>query len=275
MYDQNEIQPDLPASKLDAYLDGLMTAAQREAFERELADDELLRRECELQRRIDASLGRSFVAPAPPMHLLEGVASSVTSDETINELPSDRQDRDATKDKLKKRKTMLAVLAASIIWMVLGVKLYQDFFGEDPNDRYRQLALAEIYQASVESGFKPKWVCEDDKEFAGTFEERQGLPLLIKPDAQHLMVGLSYLEGLTAKTTTMLARYDDQPILVFVDRLDRDTRPKSPSAWSGLKLFRQELGELVLYEVTPLSEPQVMQHFYIPDASKLGEEIEE
>ncbi len=259
MTDLHNSQPDLPHERLDAYLDGVMSPAERQEFEVELAANQQLRRECELQSKIDASLGRLFVAPALSAEFL-AIDAPEAPDAALPRLP----DRDQKGSK-KRWRTVVAVLAACIAWVVVGVKVYRD----STDDGYRQVALADIYEKSVANGFQPKWVCEDDREFAETFQKRQGLPLLFQPNAQDVMVGLSYLKGITLRTTTMLARVDGEPVLVFVDRLERDTRPDQPSWISGLKLFRQELGELVLYELTPLSEPHVLEHFYIPDPNNL------
>ena len=45
---------------------------------------------------------------------------------------------------------------------------------------------------------------------------------------------------------------------VFVDRADRvvSTRAKNPTA--GVRLFQHSVGDLVIYEVTPLDDPRVM-----------------
>jgi hypothetical protein len=266
MSDPNQSQSDSPNTRLEAYLDDRMTISDREAFEVELASDQELRRQCDLQREIDESLGRMFAVPAPPIDII-ALSGEGESAETLNQLP----DRKKAKPR-KPWQTVVAVLVACIAWLVVGKEVYR-MYQDGGESRYGRVALAEIYQRSVDGGFIPKWVCDDDQEFAQTFQERQGLPLLLKPDAQHMMVGLSYLTGVTAKTTTMLARVEDQPILVFVERLDREVQPDHPSWSSGLKLFRQELGELVLYEVTPLSEPRVIQHFFIPDTANASAEI--
>ena len=259
MSDLNESQSELPDARLEAYLDSLMSPAEQRAFETELAGNEQLRRECDLQNQIDVSLGRMFAAPTPPADIA-ALDDRVSPSEALKQLPVRDQ------NKIKNRwPTILAILAASIAWVVVGLKVYR----ASTDDGYRQLALVDIYQKCIADGFQPKWVCDDDQDFAETFQKRQGVPLLLKPDAQEMMVGLSYLKGITSQTTTMLARIDDQPILVFVDSLARDTHPEQPSSGSGLKLFRQELGGLVLYEITPLSEPLVLEHFYIPELTSL------
>jgi len=52
---------------------------------------------------------------------------------------------------------------------------------------------------------------------------------------------------------------------VFVDKASEDKHVAEPSAKSGLHLFRKELGPLVLYELTPLDHPSVMDYLYLSD----------
>ncbi len=49
-------------------------------------------------------------------------------------------------------------------------------------------------------------------------------------------------------------------VFVCMDLLSRDPRPLLPED-SGLQLFRRVLGDYVMYEVTPLSEPHVLELF--------------
>jgi hypothetical protein len=78
------------------------------------------------------------------------------------------------------------------------------------------------------------------------------------------MEGLTYCGGLSRYTTTMLARVDGSPVMMFVDRADADTHPVLPVN-SKLHLFRKELGPLVLYELTPLDHPHVMENLYLAE----------
>ncbi len=262
MPDPNHSQPTGADEPLERYLDGLMSPEEAAQFEQRVAGDEHLQREIELQQRIDKSLERAFVAPAPVDIL--ALANRQSDEATASTKSELAKPVDAKPN--SRRRTLLTVLAACLVWIVVGGMVYRQFFEDEG---YRELALAEIYENCLDAGFQPKWVCEDDAEFADTFQRRQGRPLLLKAEARDVMIGLSYLEGITPDTTTMLARVDGEPVLVFVDRLDRDTQPEKPSWWSGLNLFRSELEDFVLYEVTPLDEPRVMASFYIPDPSEV------
>jgi len=79
------------------------------------------------------------------------------------------------------------------------------------------------------------------------------------------MEGLTYRGGLSRYTTTMLARVNGLPVMVFVDRANADTHPTLPSGESKLHLFRKELGPLVLYELTPLDQPKLSDYLYLAE----------
>ena len=79
------------------------------------------------------------------------------------------------------------------------------------------------------------------------------------------MVGLAYFGGLSRYTTTMLARVNGTPVMVFVDRENSGYLPAQPDKKSGLHLFHKELAGLVMYELSPFSEPRVMDYLYPAD----------
>src|SRR6476620_4773621 len=151
-----------------------------------------------------------------------------------------------------------------LVWGVLGWQ-YLATLSKTP--RYNPNApLDKIYEGQVLAGFRPKWVCEDDREFASTFLTRQGQGLLLGAMPQgSKMVGLTYCGGISRYTTTMLARVGVVPVMVFVDRISADTHPRLSPGEHKLHLFRKELGSLVLYEVSPLDKPQVMEYLYPAD----------
>ena len=141
------------------------------------------------------------------------------------------------------------------------------------NDReiaFVQQPLTEIYETCVAGGFQPYWICEDDAVFAETFRRRQGVSLELRdlPPGSS-MAGLSYLAGLSRESTSMLAHVDGHPVIVFVDRVERDWRPPvGKDARTGLHVFRTERDGLVLYEVTPLAEPHFLDSFQPRAAGK-------
>jgi len=243
-------QPD--SSNFDAYLDGSLPAEQHDAMKREIEGSPALRAEVELQSRIDESLRRSFAPSKPPVELLS------TLRDAAGVQPAAVQTR-------RRWLTIAAVVAAAtVVWAVVG---WQFFGGRGKTPIYDpNTPLETIYATSVADGFKPKWVCDDPHEFASTFKQRQDQALLLAAmPAGTTMEGLHYLGGLSRYTTAMLARVNGKPVLVFVDKSSNDTHPAEPTAKSGLHLFRKELGPLVLYELTPLDHPSVMDYLYLSD----------
>jgi hypothetical protein len=83
------------------------------------------------------------------------------------------------------------------------------------------------------------------------------LRLAEMPDDRR-MVGLSYMGGLSRNTTAILCYSQEQPVVVFVDRRENDTSAATEDSDPALQVFRQELGDLVLYEVTPLGSATIM-----------------
>jgi len=238
--------------KIDAYLDNALAAEDRDQFSREVANSERLQGEIALQACVDQSLARLFAAPSPPRDLLlrmrrsEAVASVV--------IPW----------RHRWVKVAALVTAATIVWCMLA---WHFFANNTASPRYTpNLPLETIYQNCVADGFHPKWVCEDKHEFAATFfaRQRQGLLLADLPVGTK-MEGLTYRGGLSRYTTTMLARVNGLPVMVFVDRAAADTHPTLPAGESKLHLFRKELGPLVLYELTPLNEPTVSDYLYLAE----------
>jgi hypothetical protein len=233
-------------SQVDAYLDGALAQSERARMAREISASPDLQSEIDLQRRIDESLRRSFASGSVPKTLLTKLRES-----------------GQTRRSISHRRMILAVAAAAaaLVWCALG---WQYLINGFKTPRYNpNIPLPEIYDTQVAAGFKPRWVCEDDREFASTFANRQGQGLLLAAmPAGSRMVGLTYCGGISRYTTTMLARVHDAPVLVFVDRLSGDTHPRLPDDETRLHLFRKELGSLVLYELTPLDQPRVMEYLY-------------
>ena len=243
------IDPQQPEARLQAYLDGQLPAQEREAFAREIAANADLAAQIALQKRIEESLRRSFKTPEPPAKI---------------ELPQ----RELATLKARSRRRMLiiaglAATAVTIFWVALAWR----FFGGEAEPNYDpNQPLADIYQMTVAQGFKPKWVCDNPEEFASTFQKRQGQPLVLAAlPAGTKMEGLTYVGGLSRYTTTMLARADGKPVMVFVDRADSDPHPAEPAAKTGLHLFRKQLGSLVLYEISSLDHPAVMDYLELAD----------
>ncbi len=251
----DSVQPD----RLEAYLDDQMAQPEREAFERTLQTDTELRAQVEFQGEIDQTLRRLFV-PSPPSEELIASLRRAASEPSEAKIPASAAGRKLWQMvRLVSLTTAACLVWGWVAWFYLGSS-------DSASRGYAVRPLAVIYQESVERGFEPLWVCEDDRQFASTFLKRQGQGLLLRPLPEGTqMVGLAYLKAIRGTTTTLMARVDGEPVMVFVERLDRDRTLPAPSDSSGLHLYRKELASLVLYELTPLDSPHVMEFFYPVD----------
>lgn len=58
-------------------------------------------------------------------------------------------------------------------------------------------------------------------------------------------------------TLILLAKVDQEDVMVLMEREKFDRRLKLPKE-SGLNIFRREMNGVVMYEVTPLDAPRVL-----------------
>ncbi len=170
----------------------------------------------------------------------------------------------------RRRVGRLAV-AAAVAGGLVGVWLIGQNLSPDPPRYHAQpwRAMQTVYHDLVSEGFEPLWVCKDDQEFADSFRSvyRQALLLAEMPPGTTTL-GLSYCNSLTARTTCLLATAGGEPVVVFVDRIERDHPQPVPE---GLHVHRRQLGRFVLYELSPLEEPAVLPWFFNPDKPETGE----
>jgi hypothetical protein len=239
-------------AQIDAYLDGTLTMEERDDFTREISLNELLRSAIELQSHVDQSLSRLFAVPDAPRELVA----------RLRQLADVAPAANVARRRWLKVASLAA--AATIVWAMLAWHFFGSGTGAphyNPN-----LPLNAIYEKCVAAGFRPKWVCDDPKEFASTFSARQGQGLLLADLPEGMkMEGLTYCGGLSRYTTTMLARVDGLPVMVFADRASADTHPTLPPGETKLHLFRKETGPLVIYELTPLDQPKVSDYLHLTD----------
>jgi hypothetical protein len=254
---------------LEAYLDGLLDDAQREAFAQRLRDDPELQRQVELQARIDGALERLFHVEEPSHEQLSKalaaaasmsapVVPPATSPPLVDRAPSAPAARRSLSGRLYWGAAGLAA-AAAIAWVIATL------IGGGPANDQPQFAarpLVQIYQDAVEAGFEPSYDCRDPELFARTFQQRQGQPLrLLAMPAGTRMLGLAYAGGLSRKTTAMLGLVDGQRVMTFIDRADADQKIAAETGDAALHVFRLERNGLVFYEVTPLDEPRTLELF--------------
>lgn len=246
----NNPGPDPAFDQIDAYLDDALSPSDRAAFEARLNADASLRAELDLARGIDASLNRTHVPaslPAPSLPLATIARTSPTSHRSL------------------RRFWPLASAAAIILVALAGYLVYDHF-----DTGFRRYDPAKFYALAADRHFAPDWTCQNDDEFKDTTRNNVGQAMLVHQDAaaKLQLVGWAYSKTfrgtpLGPKTIMLFAKVDTDPVIVLVDALSRDAVIKA-AADPKLHVFRRELGNVVLYEITPRSSPAVMDAFYMP-----------
>ena len=254
-----------PSDLVSSYLDGLLVGEERDNFERQMQLDPALAEEVELQLRVDESIGRLGNPPEASPAFLEELAS--TDDESpvaaaSRATPSSHHRRPA---KQSLRRYALLTLAASVAWFVVAAQFLWSGDTDPHPVVFHQRPLTQLYQECVAEGFQPYWICDNETLFAATFERRQGVPLKLgdMPEDSR-MVGLSYLAGISRRSTSLLAKVGNTPVVVFIDQSHRDWNPATghfPDL--GLSVTRVEKLGLVFYEVSPLEKLVVVDYLQV------------
>lgn len=223
---------------LDAYIEGTLGGTDLERFDRALGEDGSLRDELRLQERIDTSLGRiaaprSVAAPAAPAHRL-------------------------SRWKVAAAAVLLLGLSVAVVisnWNVV-------FPAHHTPDEYA--GADGEYRRQVDQGFVPREVCTSDEQFRAYVEERFGTPMLALASEGVELLGWDYSTGVRGyETVVLLVRVDEEPVLVLMDPADRNVRLTLIRP-GNLSIFRRDLGDVTLHEVTPGDAPAVLDLFYVP-----------
>ncbi len=243
-----------PEDLLDAYADGLLTGEQRETVEQALLARPQLERQLHHQQAIDDALRRRMTPP--PAHVLQTVL-----DQAGTAAPGPAR---SPWRLMARRLAVAAALAAGAFgaWQIWS-------FMQPRPPGYQQMpwrTLAAIYHDEITSGFEPDWVCKDDQEFSDTFDDLYRQRLLLEPLPEGVAaLGLAYGNSISQRTIYLLAEAANEPIVVFIDRAERDAG-QSIESDTGLHLFERRVGDLILYELSPFAEPRLLDSFYDPDA---------
>ena len=210
----------------------------------------------ELDQRITDSLLRQFsVDPVPKSHL-DLVRRRTNDGGGTAELRTEQQ--------VTRWRAALIATAATLLIAASGYLLLQSFSGGGRDGpAFAQSSLPELYRVEVAQGFTPYYDCSDTARFRATFLHRQSVPLRLEelPVAQS-MLGLSYPGGISRDTTAILFLFEEQPVVVYVDRAEISF-DHSKGGQEGLTVFKQVKGQLVFYEVTPFNEPHFLSYLTV------------
>lgn len=219
-------QPGDPRNpSLDELLDRADGAAE---LQRRAQADPGFSRQLAMQAQLDASLRRQFEAPEVAITLPSSAKPAWTRLVPWGLAAA----------------LLLAVLGGWWLWM-------RPATGPD--------VLTPLYREVVAAGFKPETVCTDDAEFAnwcrGYFRQ------VISPSSHPAgleLVGWNTTTTIGPVTGVLLARVDGEPVIVVMNRSDRQNVRPPVEARDSLHIFRRRLGDVVLYEVTPKSQETVL-----------------
>lgn len=220
------------ATLFERYLDGLLSGAELEAAEAMIAASPELRAEVELQRAMDGVVRRWAG------DLDSGGARAIPIEPA--------------------RARWSPAKIGGLVAAVLAIGAFAGWFFLVRAERAPFDQPGETYARVVREGFEPKTVCETDEEFIAWMTDKYDQPMLIPGDAPGLeLVGWDYRRVLTTRTGVLLARYQGKQIIVLVEKRGA-CRRLARDAGEGLHVFRRDVGNVCLYEVTPLDEAVVV-----------------
>ena len=252
-----------PDTRLDSYLDDGMTPDERAAYQRETKSDEAVRDQVELQQDIDQSLRRLFAPPSAD-RVTAGIAD-------VRQSKSHKLPAPATRDwgAVPRRLAAAAAIVAGLFGGWLTWNALQPSSVSNPYGPWRSIEV--VYADSVANDMEPEWTCDTESEFADSIRSHFGQAAVIPfelPDGIAAL-GLAYCNSISRRTVYLLAEVNDEPVIVFIDRVEADPGQTMDES-SGLNLFNRRLGLLVLYELSPLEEPALLQLFYDPDTDRIS-----
>ncbi len=245
--------------RLDAYLDGVMTPDQSAEFQREIESDDDLRRQIEIQKEIDRAFRRLFRPPSAKR--VPVVNTDLRESEPYRLPPTTKRDWGA----VPRRLAVAAALVAGVFGGWLTWNALQPSSVSNPYGPWRSIEV--VYADSVANGMKPEWTCDNELEFAVSIRNHFGQAAVFSfelPDGMAAL-GLAYCNSISRRTVCLLAEVNDEPVIVFIDRVETDSGQTIEES-SGLNLFSRRIGRLVLYELSPLEKPALLELFYDPDA---------
>ena len=243
--------------RIHEFLDQRMSPDERAAFLEQVSQDDALHQELDAQQEINAALARCFGHPR-----LDKALAAITAAGSPTQTPPDKPPIRLTRGARLLAAAALLAMSAGGLWY--SYALLRPRPAVDPYALQPWRSFETVYNDTVREGFKPAWVCRNEREFERTFARRIKQPLLLaKLPAGVTAGGLGYSNTITPLTINVLGRVDGTPVMVFVDKLAADIGPPPPPP-KGLNIFRHQIADLVLYEVSPLDQPHILQHFYVP-----------
>ena len=252
---------------LEDYLDDRLAPDLRAGFEARLAAEPGLQEELDLQQRIDGVLeGFGSHGAERERQILAQITAQVgaqPSPERMTPAPMPVEAAAVAAERSRwrfPRSPVIRIAAMVAVAALIGVGTWlviQPPGG--PTTPYQEIQVVQVqqvYQDTIDQGFEPDWVC-DEQRFTQTLDETLGssLALLSMPDDRH-MLGLSYVARGRTNTVYMLGKSKGQPVLVFFDRVNLiEPTYYNLDLPNGVYLHRRTLGNIEAIEVSGDSVP--------------------
>ena len=155
-----------PDTRLDAYLDGVMTPDQCAEFEREIESDDDLRRQIKIQKEIDQAFRRLFQPPSAKE--VPVVITDLRESEPYTLPPTTKRDWGA----VPRRLAVAAALVAGVFGGWLTWNALQPSSVSNPYGPWRSIEV--VYADSVANDMEPEWTCDTESEFADSIRSHFG-----------------------------------------------------------------------------------------------------
>ena len=247
---------------IERFIDGDLDAQDTARAERLVAEHAGYREAVERSRAIDGRVRRVFSrsdAPDLRAFVLEHVDAAPSTGS-------------ATRG--RERLTWIGLAAA--VALAVGAVGFQAWINRSTSPPVAvhnpELEPRAVYMRMSDIGFEPEWVCADDAAFASAVEGQLGQAMLITPAPGVRVVGwqsLRYLGEVNEyliqrEEMILLSEVNGEHVVTVVAQRASDRRVPEIDPGSGLHVFRREIQGLVLYEISPLDKPGVMQHAFVP-----------
>lgn len=242
------------AELVERYVDGTLDERERRVFEKSLETDAVLREHVALQRRIDASL-RGKLGPSDLV--LQHIGASIAGAD-VTTTPSGASRGVALPRKRQVNWLRVAALVAVTVGVYFASTMYM---GQRPAPPpARRILPAVAYQSEVDRGMHPYAVCTTSEQFASYTRTELGVALAMRPIEGLTLIGWNYGNVFGPKTTILLAKYHDKPVVIFIDKVD--VGPDN-TCGGGPNEGSRVLGTLYLHEVRAEGVPSVLEAFEI------------
>lgn len=246
--------------RLEALLDGRLGPADAAQAQGECAAD------LKLQESIDAALRGRFTPP-PPDRVLAHLQAAGKAPTPLKARSVDWR-----------RPLLVAACILALVgsgWWLAYNRLIPGFgdgsrMVENPrrNPPFAGPTVVEVHEALLAAGYKPTLPTADPRAIAASVWRRtgQGLQPANLPSGARVL-GVSEKPCLSERSLVLLMEVAGKPLSLIVDKLEND-RLYCVTAPMEITPFRREVGDLVIYEVTPHGKPLVYDSFVDPRQTK-------